>query len=374
MPKAITTIPASPLLDRNGRKLGDQPGAIRDEIAASEHFETPLCEDQMGLGERDGERARFRATDGQDMPPDNSSRRVSFRSAGPAAIAAPAAVSVDAVPDPVAALRSEPEHLAVADIGRVARLLITTIDRAATDSATGVDKLDRLIDMYERITAQVAKVAHTAALADMQQELPIIEERGRIDFADGEQPYTYALWEDINEVIKPILTKHGFALSFRTGRDGDLVAVTGVLSHRAGHSEQTTMLLPADSPPSGAGNTMNPIQAIGSATSYGKRYIAAALLNLTSRGADDDPGAAAIVRGGTCGDGQAITGAQRKALLQLARQVGADRQKLCHFFGIRRIGDLPARAFKKAENLLKAKGGTRVCGSAGDKVLPSAAA
>lgn len=174
--------------------------------------------------------------------------------------------------------------------------LMAVISRAASDPNTDVDKLERLMGLYERITDRSAKEAYAAALADMQPELPVIDEKGAIKNNQQAVQSTYARWEDINDAIRPVLHKHGFALSFRPGRDPQgLVTVTGVLSHRLGHSEEATFTLPIDS--SGAKNS---VQAIGSSMSYGQRYTAKALLNLTSRlkeDRDDD--------GQTAGLGQA---------------------------------------------------------------------
>jgi ERF superfamily len=167
--------------------------------------------------------------------------------------------------------------------------LMAVIAKAAADPATDVDKLERLMALYERITERGAKVAYTQALAAMQPELPVITERGKIIIKEkGTENVIsssgYALWEDINEAIGPILAQHGFALSFRTGMaDDGKVMVTGILSHREGHQEQTTIHLPHDST-----GSKNAVQAVGSSTSYGKRYTAQALLNLTSRGDDND--------------------------------------------------------------------------------------
>jgi hypothetical protein len=160
--------------------------------------------------------------------------------------------------------------------------LLAVIARAAADPQTDVEKMERLMAMYERVEAKRAESDFASALADMQSELPSVGERGN---AAGR--YTYALWEDINAAIKPVLQRFGFALSFRTDF-ADGIAVTGVLSHRAGHSERTTIKLPAD--PSG---NKNAVQAVASSVSYGKRYAAGALLNLTSHGEDDDAYAAA---------------------------------------------------------------------------------
>ncbi len=164
--------------------------------------------------------------------------------------------------------------------------LMEVISRAAADPNTDVDKLERLLGMYERITAQQAKAAFTAALAAMQPNLPVIAERGNTDKT------SYAKWEDINDAIRPMLHEGGFALSFRVGRSEGAVSVTGVLSHEAGHSEETTLELPVDS-----SGSKNAVQAVGSSVSYGKRYTAMALLNITSRAPDDkdDDGAMAGV-------------------------------------------------------------------------------
>ena len=155
--------------------------------------------------------------------------------------------------------------------------LLAVIARASSDPAVDIDKLERLMQMHERMQARQAEAEFAAALSEMQTALPSIGERG-----DAAGRYTFALWEDINAAIKPVLTQFGFALSFRTDF-ADGIAVTGVLSHRSGHSERTTIKLPAD----GSGNK-NAVQAVASSVSYGKRYTAGALLNLTSHGEDDD--------------------------------------------------------------------------------------
>lgn len=171
--------------------------------------------------------------------------------------------------------------------------LMDVIGRAAADPNTDVDKLERLLGMYERITAQKAKASFTAALAEVQPKLPVIEEHGGIKDRAGNVQSTYAKWEDIADAIRPALHEHGFALSFRVVTTPK-VAVTGVLSHRDGHSEETTMELPVD----GSGSK-NDVQAVGSSFSYGKRYTAIALLNITSRAKvdrDDDGKSAARSR------------------------------------------------------------------------------
>lgn len=56
-----------------------------------------------------------------------------------------------------------------------------------------------------------------------------------------------------------------------------------MLSHRAGHREVTSIVLPVDT-----SGSKNGVQAVASSVSYGKRYTAGLLLNITTTGEDDD--------------------------------------------------------------------------------------
>lgn len=184
--------------------------------------------------------------------------------------------------------RVTPREGAVAVAGESATIL-QIIQQVAMSPTADIDKMERLMAMHERFQAQQAKQQYDEALAQMQEELPVIGERGGIKDKNGRIQSTYALWEDINEMIKPVLAKHGFALSFRTPRNEKGIEVEGVLSHRAGHRETTSLLLPAD-----VSGNKNGVQAVASSVSYGKRYTAGALLNFTTTGEDDDGNGAVV--------------------------------------------------------------------------------
>lgn len=213
--------------------------------------------------------------------------------------------------------------------------LMEVISRAASDPNTDVEKLERLMAMYERIEARGAKAAYFSALSDMQEKLPMIAERGEIKIGQNSPGQKYALWEDINRAIKPILREHGFALSFRTGQSENKITVTGVLSHKAGHSEETTMHLPSDT--SGSKNT---VQAVGSSTSYGKRYVTAALLNLTSGDEIDDDGRSA--------GSKFITDEQAETILDLLTRDKADVPRFCAYMKVPSIIEIPAAKYSEA--------------------------
>lgn len=213
--------------------------------------------------------------------------------------------------------------------------VLSMIARAASDPSIDIDKMERLMQMQERAIMRQSQTAFDENMAAMQPELPSIGERG-----DAAGRYTFAKWEDIQAAIKPVLQRYGFALTFRTDTASGVV-VTGILSHRAGHREETSITLPAD--PSG---NKNAVQAVASSVQYGKRYTAGALLNLTSHGEDDDAFTACL---------PTITEAQEIHLRELADSVGADLPKFLAFLKVGSLSAIAAKDYNKAEAALKAK-------------------
>lgn len=163
--------------------------------------------------------------------------------------------------------------------------LLPMIDKLIDRPDFDVEKLERLLDMQQRIVERGAMEQFNTAMALMQDEMPSITERGKAHNT------RYATFEDINDVAKPIMKRHGFAVSFRVHNIQGGIEVTGVLMHKGGHREETTMTLPLDT-----SGSKNAVQAVGSSVSYGKRYVMSALLNITTRGADDDGESAAPTR------------------------------------------------------------------------------
>lgn len=220
---------------------------------------------------------------------------------------------------------------------------LAMIERAARDPSIDVAKLEKLMELAERAQAREAKAAYYAALSEMQDELPIIQERGEIKIGGQDKPgQKYALWEDINRAIKPILKTHGFALSFRVGQADGKITVTGILSHRLGHAEDTTIYLPTDT-----SGSKNAVQAVGSSTSYGKRYTASALLNLTSTGEDDD--------GKFGGSSGLIDETELHNIQALIERTGTDIEALCKYFKVAALPDITKALYPRVCQALNDK-------------------
>lgn len=212
------------------------------------------------------------------------------------------------------------------------------IERMALNPAIDPEKLERLIAMQKDMAASRAKIAFTQAMVAMRPDLPRIEKRGKTDKAE------YGKWEDIQDGVDPVLTKHGFDLTFKTSNGADSVTVTAILRHREGYEDSTDLTLPHDKGPG-----RNNVQAVGSTVSYGKRYTATAILNLRIGGEDDDG-----VKGGA---GEMISEDQELNLSDLIDSIAdlipattraKHRAAFLKHMKVQGLGDIRAKDYQRA--------------------------
>lgn len=138
-------------------------------------------------------------------------------------------------------------------------------------------------EAYFRDQLAKDRAAFDKAFLKLQGVLPTINEKGIIEYRDGRKG-TYALNEDIQDAILPLLQAHGFTLHFETYYpDHNAIGIEGVLTHKRGHQRKSRFESGADMT---GGKTI--AQARGSIVSYGHRYTSVDLLNLVTRGADND--------------------------------------------------------------------------------------
>jgi hypothetical protein len=229
-------------------------------------------------------------------------------------------------------------------------VVLTMIDKLIARPDVPVEKLEQMFELHRKVQADAARREYTAALSRMLADMPTIAERGKIagNVKDGNQVVgkqtqsTYALWEDVNEAIRPVLSKHEFALTFRiTQPTADRVSVTAVLSHAGGHAEETTFSLPID-----ASGGKNNVQGWASSVSYGKRYTAFAMLNIAGRGEDDD--------GKKAGE-QQDKHATPEEIEKLIIAAGADKPKLLAHFSVEELADLTGKQRDQCRSMLLAK-------------------
>ena len=215
---------------------------------------------------------------------------------------------------------------------------LSVIERIAYSPDLPVERLEKMLDMQERIMAQQAKAEHADAKACAMAEMPDVPKSGR-----GHNGIKYSTLHDITSTTRPVLARQGLSLGFNVEIEGDRLHVTAKLTHRNGHEETTTLPLPFDT-----SGSKNSVQAIGSSQTYGQRYTAQALLGLSMDDMADDDGKAA-------GTGETITAEQFQTLRGKIEKAAADEAKFLRFFKVTELHELPLAAFGKADAMLDQK-------------------
>lgn len=234
-----------------------------------------------------------------------------------------------------------PARSAVPSEGEAATLM-TVISRAAADPDFDIGKMERLMQMHQQIQAQKALEAYNSAMSAAQAEMGPIS----TDALNPQTKSRYASYAQLDRALRPIYTKHGFALSFNEG-ETDKPAHVRVLckvSHSGGHVEPFKKDMPADGKGAKGGDVMTLTHAAGAAMSYGMRYILKGVFNVAVGEEDKDGNTAEYI-----GPGQA---ADIRALLT---EVNANEQSFLRTIKAQSIETIYAAAYPTVVGILEAK-------------------
>ena len=160
--------------------------------------------------------------------------------------------------------------------------VLEVIAAAASDPRVDPEKLEKLLALKERIDARDAEREFAQDFAAASAEMPRVAKNGVIDMG-GKGKMNFARYEDIDKALRPIEAKHGFMRTFMTDPTPGGITMTVKLIHKGGHSEKSSRFMPPD-----AGAGRNAMQAIGSASSYAKRYLTLDIWNIICEGVDND--------------------------------------------------------------------------------------
>ncbi len=234
------------------------------------------------------------------------------------------------------------------DIVSQADGLLDVISRAARDPSVDIDKMERLIAMKERIDAQAAKTAFSKAMSAAQGEMRPIA-------ADASNPQTrskYASYSALDNAVRPIYGKYGFALSFNAppGAPEDHIRVTCDAMHVDGHEKHYSVDMPCDGKGAKGNDVMTKTHATGAGLSYGQRYLLKLVFNLAV--GEDKDGNAVM---------PAISVKQYNDLKKRITDVQADEPAFIQYLKSQRmlatddLSDLDASAFNNAMSALNRK-------------------
>jgi hypothetical protein len=209
--------------------------------------------------------------------------------------------------------------------------IINVIAKAAADPNVDVAKLEKLLNMQERVMDKQAENDYNIAMANLQPKIPQIDRTRKADKSK------YAPYEEIDRVLRPLYTEAGFSISFNSRIEGDKMLYTASLAHKGGHSKTADIVLPADT-----SGSKNALQAMGSTTSYAKRYLLSMLFNVVTTEEDND-------------GNLPLPNEEAVEIDLLITETKTDKAKFLKWLGADSVQTIPSKNFLKARTALKAK-------------------
>jgi hypothetical protein len=215
-------------------------------------------------------------------------------------------------------LKTPVEPLLAASPSDSSSAILGLIERVTLDPRANVEKLERVITLYERLKAKEAELAYNSAkgrilkkltgikIVKNRSVLPEIEKRKSRKGAY--EAFRYAPLEEIDKHLRPLLAEGDMDLSYSSEPlESGGILIRGRLKHLpGGHYEDSFMPAPLDTT-----GGKSEVQAVGSTNSFLRRYVACNIFNIVFVGDDDD------------GTGGTIDEAQTETILDLIKKAKA---------------------------------------------------
>jgi len=220
-------------------------------------------------------------------------------------------------------------------------IMASLVEKLVLNPDVSIDKLERVIAIQDQKEAKQSETAFNAAMAKAQHEMSPVS-------ANAVNTHTrskYATFDQLDRSLRPIYTKHGFALSFDEGETdkADHLRCLCYVTHKAGHTRTYHKDVPIVTTGAKGNTLMTPTHANASADTYGMRYLLKKIFNVAIGEADDD--------GNAAGEASAtINDKQEAELRDLIEANNLDMGQFLRMCKVSRLSEIHARAFNGAKD------------------------
>jgi len=167
-------------------------------------------------------------------------------------------------------LQTQQASLAPLQIGQVIQGIVTQGVRPED-----IQSLEKMMDLHERQLNRIAEQSFAGAFNALQKQAVNVRANKAVPGKDGPR-FVYANFQEIMDQVSPLLSEHGFSVSFEPSRSEKTVTMTCVLQHTSGHAKRYSMEVRIGSGPPSSSEC----QADGAAYEYAKRLALCAALNI----------------------------------------------------------------------------------------------
>ncbi|HET9320025.1 MAG TPA: ERF family protein [Bryobacteraceae bacterium] len=158
--------------------------------------------------------------------------------------------------------------------------LLAMIAALTRDPSVQIEKMEKLLEMRERIQQQEAEKAFTEAMNRVQEKVPPIYKTRKIYEKNGGGVRSmYANLEDVDKLLRPLTLAEGFMLSYTTDPTSTdkLVKLQLVVKHYRGHKETYDLALPVED-----SKLRSDVQDVAAAVSFGRRILMCLAFNIVT--------------------------------------------------------------------------------------------
>ncbi len=217
-------------------------------------------------------------------------------------------------------------------------MLSAFIDKGVTEA--NVAAFGQLIALQERIQDREAQKEFAAALAELQGETIRVVATKAVDVKNGVPRYTFAPYEEIMKTVQPMLTAHGFSITFDTKIDDNRVFSICTLTHKSGCSRTNQFAVRLGNKPPGSSDAQGDM----SNKSYAKRGALCDALNIVIDHDDD----ARL-------QGSAISQQDADNLRERVKATGSDEAKFLAWAGAETYEEISESRFDQLDDFLRRK-------------------
>lgn len=218
----------------------------------------------------------------------------------------------------------------------VADMLQAVIERGVTGD--NVASLEKMVGLYERMQEKDAEKAFAVAFVALQAEMPVIVAKTIIPNRGK-----YERFEDLMNVINPLLTKNGFSVTFSMDFKENRILETCLLTHVGGHCRSNSFAVRT------GGKSDSETQADCKAATTAKRNALCNALNIVIRQDCLNEEQDATIEGGP------ITMEQAESLARRVVDTGSDMKAFLLFAGATKFEDILSGKYSILDELLKRK-------------------
>lgn len=230
--------------------------------------------------------------------------------------------------------------------------VIKAILAAATNPNVNIDVIKALRDLHRDLVQERAEQQFNDAMNVIQSNMdPIL--------ADARNPQTkskYASHAALDHVLRPLYTGHGISLSYDTDDCPDPGSVRVVCyASRGPYTRKYKMDIPADGKGAKGGEVMTRTHAVGSALTYGKRYLLGSIFNIAIDRDDDGNAASISQRAQARAPEPVITPEQARAISMRLVKMNADIERFLGVVGgVESVSDIPAKLYDHVIEIITA--------------------